>query len=118
MMVCWKNRGKRDGDFLPKADRRPIARTTSKTEASFYSRASCGSNAGLCKERGREVIARCRGNGRHEGHAKGEILSVHRRRMVSWIGGAYPGVHAVERGALAHRDYSATCARGQHYAGA
>jgi hypothetical protein len=57
----------------------------------------------LRKEREREVTARrgdravgraCArvaqrrsGNGRHEGHSKGEILSVRRRRIVSWTGG-------------------------------
>jgi hypothetical protein len=54
-----ENRGKHGGDSLPEANRRSIARTTSKTEGSFYRRASRGSNAGLCKERGRKVTAQC-----------------------------------------------------------
>jgi hypothetical protein len=61
--------------------------------------------------------AKCSDNGRHEGHAKGEILSIRRRRMVSWTGGAYPGVHATQRGAPAHRAYPATHACEQRYAG-
>jgi hypothetical protein len=87
-------------------------------ESSFYSCASRGSNAVLCKERGREVTARrssrasvrSRGaehsdNGCCEGHAKREILSVRRRQMVSWIGGMYLGVHAAQRGAPVHIAY-------------
>jgi hypothetical protein len=79
-----ENRGKHGGDGLSEADMRPIARTTSKMEGSFYSRASRGSNVGLHMERGREVtldaaaeracaraVQRCSGNGRHERHMKG-----------------------------------------------
>jgi hypothetical protein len=128
-----ENRGERGGDGLPEADRRPIARTTSKTEGSFYSSASRGSNAGLCKERGKEVTAwrggraagrasaraaqRHSGNGRREGHVKGEILSVRQPQMVSWTWGVHPGVHATQQGVSVHRAYPATRARGQRYAG-
>jgi hypothetical protein len=31
--------------------------------------------------------------------------------MVSWTGGAHPGVHTVQRGALAHRTNPAMCMR-------
>jgi hypothetical protein len=54
-----ENRGECGGDGLPEADRRPIVSTTSKTEGSFYCHASRGSNTGLRKERGREVIVQC-----------------------------------------------------------
>jgi hypothetical protein len=52
-----ENKGERGDDGLPEADRRPIARTISKTEGSCYNRLLRGSNAGLFKERGREVTA-------------------------------------------------------------
>jgi hypothetical protein len=67
-----ENRGERGGDGLPEADRRPIARTTSKTEGSFYSRTSRGSNVGLRKERGREVMAK-RGGRAQRGQQRQEL---------------------------------------------
>jgi hypothetical protein len=85
-----ENRGKHGDGGLLEVDRRLIAWRTSKTEASFYSRASRGSNAGLCKDKGREVMARCGGiaagracahavqrssdNGRYEGHTRGGFV--------------------------------------------
>jgi hypothetical protein len=85
-----ENRGEHGGDGLPEADRKPIARTTSKTKGSIYSHASHGSNMSLRKERGREVTV------------------WHGGRAVSWTQGVHPGVHAARRGAPAHCYYSAT----------
>jgi hypothetical protein len=60
---------------------------------------------------------RSSGNGRREGHTRGD-LSIHRRQMVSWTGGAHLDVHVVQQGALVHRAYPATRVRGQCYIGA
>jgi hypothetical protein len=111
-----ENRGKHGGDGLSEADMRPIARTTSKTEGSFYSRASRGSTVGLHMERGREVtldaaaeracartVQRCNGNGRHERHMKGGGDFVH---TLAWDGELDKGSasrcpHCATRGASA-----------------
>jgi hypothetical protein len=52
-----------------------------------------------------------------EGHAK-EVCPYAICREVSWTGGAHPGVHAEQQGALVHHAYPSTRVHRERYTGA